>query len=74
VDGGYSMVTIRYLEHINLTDDVLIEIIHVKSKGYYATGVHINNNIYSVFNNKMDLEGVNKFKQQFVAIPCGWWI
>ena len=29
---------------------------------------------YSVFNNKMDLEGVKKFKQQFVAIPCGWWI
>ncbi len=49
-------------------------IAYFKSKGYYATGVHINNNIYSVFNNKMDLEGVNKFKQQFVAIPCGWWI
>lgn len=29
--GGYSMVTIRYLEHINLTEDVLIDIIHVKS-------------------------------------------
>lgn len=48
-------------------------IAYFKSKGYYSTGVHINNNIYSVFNNKMDLEGVNKFKQQFVAIPCGWW-
>lgn len=48
-------------------------IAYFKSKGYYATGVHINNNIYSVFNNKIDLEGVNKFKQQFVAIPCGWW-
>jgi perosamine synthetase len=49
-------------------------IAYFKSKDYYATGVHINNNIYSVFNNKMDLEGVNKFKKQFVAIPCGWWI
>jgi dTDP-4-amino-4,6-dideoxygalactose transaminase len=48
-------------------------IAYFKSKGYYATGVHINNNIYSVFNSKMDLKGVNKFKQQFVAIPCGWW-
>ena len=48
-------------------------IAYFKSKGYYATGVHINNNIYSVFNNKIDLKGVNKFKQQFVAIPCGWW-
>jgi len=49
-------------------------IAYFKSKGYYATGVHINNNIYSVFNNKINLEGVNKFKQQFVAIPCGWWV
>lgn len=49
-------------------------ITYFKSKGYYATGVHINNNIYSVFNNKINLEGVNVFKQQFVAIPCGWWV
>ena len=49
-------------------------IAYFKSKGYYATGVHINNNIYSVFNNKIELEGVNEFKQQFVAIPCGWWV
>jgi perosamine synthetase len=48
-------------------------IAYFKARGYYATGVHINNNIYSVFKNKIELEGVNKFKQQFVAIPCGWW-
>lgn len=47
---------------------------YFKSRGYYATGVHINNNIYSVFNNKIDLEGANNFKQQFVAIPSGWWV
>jgi perosamine synthetase len=45
-----------------------------KEKGYYATGVHINNNIYSVFNNKTALKGVNEFMNHFVAIPCGWWI
>lgn len=49
-------------------------IAYFKSRGYYATGVHINNNIYTVFNNKVNLKGVNKFKQQFVAIPSGWWI
>jgi perosamine synthetase len=48
-------------------------IAYFKARGYYATGVHINNNIYSIFKNKIDLEGVNKFKQQFVAIPSGWW-
>lgn len=44
-----------------------------KNNGYYATGVHINNNIYSVFNNKMELKGVNEFMSHFLAIPCGWW-
>lgn len=44
-----------------------------KESGFYATGVHINNNVYSVFNNKIALKGVNKFMDHFVAIPCGWW-
>jgi len=44
-----------------------------KEKGFYATGIHINNNIYSVFNNKISLQGVNEFMNHFVAIPCGWW-
>jgi len=44
-----------------------------KEKGFYATGVHINNNIYSVFNNKVSLKGVNEFMNHFVAIPSGWW-
>lgn len=45
-----------------------------KEAGYYATGVHINNNIYSVFNNKINLQGVNEFMKHFVAIPSGWWL
>jgi dTDP-4-amino-4,6-dideoxygalactose transaminase len=45
-----------------------------KEKGFYATGVHINNNEYSVFNNKVNLKGVNEFINHFVAIPCGWWV
>lgn len=44
-----------------------------RESGFYATGVHINNNIYSVFDNKTSLKGVNEFMNRFVAIPCGWW-
>jgi perosamine synthetase len=44
-----------------------------REQGFYATGVHINNNIYSVFNNTVELKGVNEFINHFVAIPCGWW-
>jgi perosamine synthetase len=44
-----------------------------KESGFYATGVHINNNVYTVFDNKVSLKGVNEFMNQFVAIPSGWW-
>jgi len=42
--------------------------------GYYASGVHINNNIYSVFGDKVELPGVTDFYKHFVALPCGWWL
>ena len=45
-----------------------------REDGFYATSVHINNNIYSVFKNKVELKGVNEFMNHFVAIPCGWWV
>lgn len=57
-----------------LAEDKLKFIDEMKKAGYYATGVHINNNIYSVFQNKEDLKGVNDFMNSFVAIPSGWWV
>lgn len=45
-----------------------------KERGLYATGVHINNNVYSIFGNECFLKGVNEFMNHFVAIPCGWWV
>ena len=44
-----------------------------RNEGYYATSVHINNNIYSIFDNKIELKGVKEFMSNFVALPCGWW-
>ena len=44
-----------------------------RNEGLYATSVHINNNIYSIFDNKTNLSGVNNFINSFVALPCGWW-
>lgn len=52
-----------------------IETIKVfREQGFYATSVHINNNIYSVFKNNTELKGVSEFMNHFVAIPCGWWV
>lgn len=46
----------------------------LRKNGYYATGVHINNNIYSVFKNNAELKGVNEFMDNFLALPSGWWL
>ena len=45
-----------------------------RNQNWYATGVHINNNIYSVFNNSENLKGVSEFMTKFLALPCGWWV
>ncbi|NBH32778.1 aminotransferase DegT [Clostridiaceae bacterium] len=45
-----------------------------REMGYYASGVHVNNNIYSIFGKQDTLPGVNEFFHSFVAIPCGWWM
>lgn len=45
-----------------------------RNKGFYCSGVHINNNIYSVFGRQKTLPGVDKFVNSFLALPCGWWL
>ena len=45
-----------------------------RNEGFYASGVHINNNIYSVFGDNTTLKGVEDFYNHFVALPCGWWM
>ncbi len=47
---------------------------YFRDKGYYASGVHIKNNIYSVFGEFVLLKGVDSFYNHFVALPCGWWM
>lgn len=42
--------------------------------GYYCSGVHTNNNIYSLFEQKQELIGVEEFNRKFLAIPSGWWL
>lgn len=45
-----------------------------RDAGFYASGVHLNNNCYSVFGEKTELAGVEDFNSKFVALPCGWWM
>ena len=58
-----------------LTDDKVGTIESFRKMGYYASGVHIRNDIYSVFGKQEDeLPGVDEFYKKFVAVPCGWWM
>lgn len=57
-----------------LADNKREAILRFREEGFYASGVHINNNVYSVFGDMRELAGVNEFYSRFVALPCGWWI
>lgn len=57
-----------------LTSDKELCIRQFRNLGFYASGVHINNNIYSVFGKQEALLGVEEFFKSFVALPCGWWL
>ncbi len=45
-----------------------------REQGYYSSGVHLNNNSYSVFGDKSKLRGVTQFSNTFLALPSGWWL
>lgn len=57
-----------------LADDKRATITSFREKGFYASGVHINNNIYSIFGDDSPLPGTSDFYSHFVALPCGWWM
>jgi dTDP-4-amino-4,6-dideoxygalactose transaminase len=56
-----------------LSKNKLDDILRFREMEYYASGVHLNNNNYSVFGDKEYLLGVEEFNSEFIAIPCGWW-
>lgn len=45
-----------------------------RNKGFYASGIHLNNNHYSIFSSTQSMSGVEEFYKKFVALPCGWWL
>ncbi len=64
----------NYWIYGTLANNKKATILKFREKGLYASGVHIKNNLYSVFGDKTVLPGVNEFYDHFVALPCGWWI
>lgn len=64
----------NYWVYGTLAGDKMETIKYFRQKGFYASGVHLNNNIYSVFNDRKPLKGTKEFQSKFVALPCGWWM
>lgn len=57
-----------------LTENKRKTIMDFRNEGWYASGVHIKNNIYSIFGKQEDLPGVDDFCAHYIALPCGWWV
>lgn len=57
-----------------LAKDKRQTILTYRGMGLNASGIHINNNIYSVFGDQTELPGVSEFYEHFVALPSGWWV
>lgn len=45
-----------------------------RKQGYAVSSVHLPNSYYSVFGAQKELPGVTDFYNQFIALPCGWWM
>lgn len=57
-----------------LTDQRMDMRKYFRELGFFASSIHINNNIYSVFGQQPALKGVQEFADKHLALPCGWWI
>ena len=57
-----------------LVPDKLKYLKNFREKGYYTSGVHLNNNTYTVFGDQTSLLGVSDFYKSFLALPSGWWV
>jgi len=56
----------------NNREDLLVEF---RKNGYYASKMHLRNDLYSVFTKpKGGLKGVDEFSRKQLNIPCGWWL
>lgn len=79
IQGIYSIKTIsnakpNYWVYGIFSNNKNKDIKRIRGKGYYASGIHLNTNRYSVFLGKNSITGAEEFNSKFIAIPCGWWI
>jgi len=57
-----------------LTDRKSEMLSYFREKGFYASGIHVSNDIYTIFGKQASLKGVKAFSERHLALPSGWWI
>jgi perosamine synthetase len=56
----------------NKRDELLNQL---RGKGFYASKMHLRNDIYSVFKSSAkEFKGINYFSKKQLNLPCGWWV
>ena len=56
-----------------LSENKIEDMLSFRNKAYYSSGVHLPNNYYTVFGERVFLPGVERFYSRFLALPSGWW-
>jgi dTDP-4-amino-4,6-dideoxygalactose transaminase len=46
----------------------------MQKEGFVASPVHLRNDRHSIFKSNITLPALDKFYEEFVHIPCGWWL
>jgi dTDP-4-amino-4,6-dideoxygalactose transaminase len=47
----------------------------LRENGITSSIVHVRNDAYGAFRSfKTELPGVDEFTEQYISIPCGWWV
>lgn len=46
----------------------------MEANGFTASPLHLRNDRHSVFNSTEVLPNLDKYYEEFVHIPCGWWL
>lgn len=79
--NGYDVEILGMRDNINpnfwvfnmLTNNKQEMLKHFRKLGFYASGIHVNNDIYSIFGNQGKFERAQSFNKKHLALPCGWW-
>ena len=68
-------ITPNYWIYSFLSENRDEDMIDLRKNGFYASKVHLRNDLYSCFGGKdHSLKGVREFEIKQLSVPSGWWV